>query len=325
VARGGRLVEIERCPDAFALDSKTAVYHDVRMYSSVVFLCVANSARSQMAEGLARTLFGRLVRVQSAGSAPSGVNPHAVAAMREIGIDITGQHSKSVDAIDPASVDAVITLCAEEVCPVWPGAFARLHWPLADPAGAEAGADAATVAARFRAVRDELRCRLWALARTNPPDGVSLGSPTGAELAAIDALIRASALPAEVVRDRFPEAYVVARRGGDVVGVAALETHDGAGLLRSVAVAPGERGRGTGIALVGDRLATARAHGLASVYLLTTTAAPLFRRFGFAEAARASAPPALTASPEFAALCPSSATCMRLELAVAAPEPGASA
>jgi protein-tyrosine-phosphatase/N-acetylglutamate synthase-like GNAT family acetyltransferase len=290
------------------------------MYSSLLFLCVANSARSQMAEGLARTLFGGLVRVQSAGSAPGGVNPHAVAAMREIGIDITGQRSKSVDAIDPASVDAAITLCAEEECPLWPGAFARIHWSLADPARVEADASAATVAARFRAVRNELRCRLWALASTNLPDGIALGPPTGAELAAIDALVRASALPAEVVRDRFPEAYVVARRGGDVVGIAALETHDRAGLLRSVAVAPDERGLGTGIALVGDRLTTARANGLASVYLLTTTAAPLFRRFGFADAARESAPAALTASPEFAALCPSSATCMRLDLEVAAPE-----
>jgi amino-acid N-acetyltransferase len=94
--------------------------------------------------------------------------------------------------------------------------------------------------------------------------------------------------------------------------------------LRSVAVAPGERGRGTGIALVGDRLAAAQTAGLASVYLLTTTAAPLFRRFGFADADRASAPGALAASPEFAALCPSTATCMRLELRAAASAPAGS-
>ena len=288
------------------------------MYSSLLFLCVANSARSQMAEGLARTLFGGLVRVQSAGSAPSRVHPHAIEAMREIGIDITGQHSKSVAAIDAASIDAVITLCAEEVCPVWPGAFARLHWALPDPASAEPGASAATLAARFRAVRDELRGRLWALASANLPDGIALGPAAGGDLGAIDALIRASALPVEVVRDRFPEAYVVARRGGEVVGVAALEVHDRAGLLRSVAVAPGERGRGMGIALVGDRLAMARANGLASVYLLTTTAAPLFRRFGFVDADRAGAPPALAASPELAALCPSTASCLRLELRTAA-------
>src|SRR5678815_70666 len=226
-----------RTSRAFVLDSMIAVYHDVRMYSSVVFLCVANSARSQMAEGLARALFGGLVRVQSAGSAPTRVNPHAIEAMREVGIDITGQRSKSVDAIDPASVDAVITLCAEEVCPVWPGGFARMHWPLPDPASAEPDAPAASVAAQFRAVRDELRLRLWRFASANVPDGISLGPAARAELGAIDALIRASALPAEVVGDGFPDAYVVARRGGGIVGVAALEAHGRAGLLRSVAVA----------------------------------------------------------------------------------------
>jgi arsenate reductase len=284
------------------------------MYSGLLFLCVANSARSQMAEGLARTLFGNLVRAQSAGSQPTRVNPNAIAAMREVGIDIAGQRSKAVDAIDPASVDAVITLCAEEVCPVWPGKLARMHWPLPDPATHDPDVPADAVLARFRAVRDELRFRLWAFTSTHLPEGIALGPPTGAELAAIEALICASALPTQVVRDRYPEAYVVARRGGEVVGVAALETHEQSGLLRSVAVAPGERGRGTGIALVADRLAMAWANGLASVYLLTTTAAPLFRRFGFVDADRARAPAALAASPEFAALCPSSATCMRLDL-----------
>ena len=282
------------------------------MYSSLVFLCVANSARSQMAEGLARSLFGSLVRVQSAGSQPSRVNPNAVAAMREVGIDIAGQRSKSVDEIDPASVGAVITLCAEEVCPVWPGQITRMHWPLPDPASTDPAISGEPLLARFRAARDALRARLWAFASTNLPDGVSLGRPTGDELAAIEALVRDSGLPTEVVRDRFPDAYTVARRDGAVVGVAALETHDRCGLLRSVAVAPTERGRGTGVALIADRLAMAQANGIESVYLLTTTASALFRRFGFADAARASAPAALAASPEFAALCPSSATCMRL-------------
>jgi arsenate reductase len=298
----------------FVLDSIATLYHDVRMYTSLLFLCVANSARSQMAEGLARALFGGLVQVQSAGSQPTRVDPNAIAAMREVGIDISRQRSKSVDAIDPASVGAVITLCAEEVCPVWPGKLARMHWPLPDPAITDPGVPADAVLARFRVLRDELRFRLWAFVSTNLSNGRGLGPPTGAELAPIDALIRACALPVEVVRDRFPEAYIVARRGGEVVGVAALETHERSGLLRSVAVAPGERGRGTGIALVADRLAMAWANGLSSVYLLTTTAAPLFRRFGFADADRAGAPPALAASPEFAALCPSSATCMRLDL-----------
>jgi protein-tyrosine-phosphatase/N-acetylglutamate synthase-like GNAT family acetyltransferase len=287
------------------------------MYSSLLFLCVANSARSQMAEGLARSLFGKLVRVQSAGSQPSRVNPHAVTTMREIGIDIAAQRSKSVDDIDPASVAAVITLCAEEVCPLWPGKIARMHWPLPDPASSDPSIPAEAVLARFRSARDELRVRLWAFASTNLPDGISLGSPVGGELADIETLARDNGLPTEVVREHFPDAYVVARRDGVVVGVAALEVHDANGLLRTVAVGSAERGRGTGLALIADRLALAWSNGLESVYLLTTTAAPLFRRFGFIDAESARAPAALTASPEFAALCPASATCMRVAIKAA--------
>ena len=124
----------------------------------VLFLCVANSARSQMAEGIARTLAAAGVKVSSAGSAPSRLNPLAVRALAEIGIDISGQRSKSVDEIPPNDVDAVVTLCAEEVCPVFLGKALRVHWGLPDPAAA-AGSDDQKLQA-FRNVRDELRRRL---------------------------------------------------------------------------------------------------------------------------------------------------------------------
>lgn len=102
--------------------------------TTILFMCVANSARSQMAEGLARDMMGAGVTVLSAGSAPATVNPYAIEAMAELGIDISGHRSKSVDEIDPAAIDLVVTLCAEEVCPVLPGRVRRLHWPIADPA-----------------------------------------------------------------------------------------------------------------------------------------------------------------------------------------------
>jgi arsenate reductase (thioredoxin) len=124
----------------------------------ILFLCVANSARSQMAEGLAKKLFGDGVSIQSAGSNPSTVNPFAIRAMGEIGINISGQRSKSVDEIDPSTVDTVITLCAEEVCPVFLGKAERIHWPLPDP-----GNDAHTDEEKrqsFVAVRDEILLRL---------------------------------------------------------------------------------------------------------------------------------------------------------------------
>jgi arsenate reductase (thioredoxin) len=104
---------------------------------NILFLCIANSARSQMAEGLARELFGDQAAVTSAGSAPSRVNAYAIDAMAEVGIDISNQRSKSVDEIDPGSIDLVVTLCAEEVCPVLPGRVRRLHWPISDPASTD--------------------------------------------------------------------------------------------------------------------------------------------------------------------------------------------
>jgi arsenate reductase (thioredoxin) len=124
----------------------------------ILFLCVANSARSQMAEGLARNLLGDQALVQSAGSKPSKVNPFAILALKEIGIDITGHRSKSVDEIDPGSVETVITLCSEEVCPVFLGKAERLHWPFPDPAG-QGGTDAEKLQS-FREVRDRIHSRL---------------------------------------------------------------------------------------------------------------------------------------------------------------------
>lgn len=128
------------------------------MTKGVLFLCVANSARSQMAEGIARALAGDRLPIQSAGSAPSPVNPLAIRALSEIGVDASAQQSKSVDEIDRTLVDTVITLCAEEVCPVYLGSARRLHWPLPDPAGH--GEDAEAGLERFRTVRDELARRI---------------------------------------------------------------------------------------------------------------------------------------------------------------------
>ena len=144
-----------------------------------MFLCVANSARSQMAEGLARTMLGQNVRVQSAGSAPSTVNPCAVEVMREIGIDLGSQHSKSVDTVDPATVDTVITLCAEEVCPVFHGRVSRLHWPIADAASDDPSITRDELLARFRAARDQIRGRIEVLAALlDPAKSAELRNPT---------------------------------------------------------------------------------------------------------------------------------------------------
>jgi len=128
--------------------------------SRVLFLCTGNSARSQMAEGLLRHETGGRVDVVSAGTRPTAVRPEAIAVMREIGIDISAQRSKHVDASRDQLFDYVITVCddANATCPAFTGAVRRLHWSLPDPA-AISGDDDERLAA-FRRVRDALRPKI---------------------------------------------------------------------------------------------------------------------------------------------------------------------
>lgn len=121
---------------------------------TVLFMCVANSARSQMAEGLARRYAPPGVAVYSAGSEPAVVNPFAIEAMHEIGIDIEAHRSKAVDDVPVVSIETVITLCAEEVCPIFPRPIEKLHWPHTDPAAVEGSHE--EILASFRTVRDQL-------------------------------------------------------------------------------------------------------------------------------------------------------------------------
>lgn len=127
----------------------------------VLFICVANSARSQLAEGLARQILSNAVHIESAGSHPSKVNPYAIQALNEIGADTTRLHSKRVEELPDAFVedlDFVITLCAEEVCPVILSRARKLHWPLPDPAG-QPGTDAEQLE-RFRTTLSSIRQKL---------------------------------------------------------------------------------------------------------------------------------------------------------------------
>lgn len=133
---------------------------------SILFLCVANSARSQLAAALAPSILGPGVRVQSAGSRPAArVSPYALEALREIGLDARDARPKSVDEIDATSVDTVITLCAEEVCPTFLGRVRRLHWSIPDPASDDPALTTEDLRARFRAARAEIRARLQNLAQ----------------------------------------------------------------------------------------------------------------------------------------------------------------
>ncbi len=127
-----------------------------------LILCMGNSARSQMAEGLLRHDAGNVYEVFSAGTKPSHVRPEAIAVMREVGIDISGHRSKSVDEFAGQDFDYVITVCdnAKESCPLFPAKTKRIHWSIEDPAAAQ-GSEEELLAA-FRRARDELRARLHA-------------------------------------------------------------------------------------------------------------------------------------------------------------------
>lgn len=120
----------------------------------VLLLCTGNSARSQMAEGLMREIAGDRFEVFSAGTRPAGLNPNAVTAMGEIGIDISRHRSKSVDEFEGEQFDYIITVCdnAKESCPIFPGAGKRIHHSFEDPAAAPAEQQLPL----FRKVRDEI-------------------------------------------------------------------------------------------------------------------------------------------------------------------------
>ena len=146
----------------------------------VMFLCTANSCRSQMAEGFARQLVRDSHRVYSAGTAPREIHPIAIQVMKEVGIDISNQHSKSVEAIPLNQIQRIVILCseAEENCPTLPQKAEHIHWPLRDPALVQGSQE--EILRRFREVRDEIReqCeKLFVTVAGRPADSVVAEHP----------------------------------------------------------------------------------------------------------------------------------------------------
>lgn len=127
------------------------------MKKRILFVCTHNSARSQMAEGLLNHLYGNKYNAFSAGTEPSMVNPYAIRAMSEIGIDISGNQSKRINEFQNMKFDYVVTVCdhAKETCPFFPGGKEYFHKSFDDPSGVEGDDDVRLIA--FRRVRDEIR------------------------------------------------------------------------------------------------------------------------------------------------------------------------
>ncbi|MBI2534592.1 MAG: PAS-domain containing protein [Deltaproteobacteria bacterium] len=142
---------------------------------TILFLCTGNSCRSQMAEGFARHLAPAGTEIFSAGTEPKGLHPLAVQVMNEVGIDISGQRSKGIEAVPIEKIDLLVTLCgeAEETCPALAAQVERQHWPLRDPAVAQGSED--EVLKIFREVRDEIQSRVEYLLASDR----ALPRPTG--------------------------------------------------------------------------------------------------------------------------------------------------
>ena len=162
-AHGGELQITSELNKGTTVTVRLASVEKESAKNSILFLCTGNSCRSQMAEGFARQLANGNYRIFSAGTEPKGVHPLAIQVMEEVGVDISRQTSKGLDAIVLADLDQVITLCgdADERCPTLAAKVKRSHWPLADPASAR-GSEA-EILAQFRQVRDQIKQRVAAL------------------------------------------------------------------------------------------------------------------------------------------------------------------
>lgn len=147
---------------------------------TILVLCTGNSCRSHLGEGLLRAAAGDLFNVVSAGSKPAGyVHPLSIVAMKEIGIDISGHHSKHMKEFMEQTIETVITVCgnADQACPIFPGQLNRHHWPFYDPAHAP-GTDEEKLAV-FRQVRDEIR-RVFTAYADGRRDQMKLATRAGA-------------------------------------------------------------------------------------------------------------------------------------------------
>lgn len=271
---------------------------------SVLFVCTHNSARSQLAEGLLRQRHGDRYQAFSAGTVARGVHPLAAEALRDAGVDPSGQRSKTIESLGDQAFDIVVTVCdsAREACPYLPARERNLHHAFRDPSAVEE-AEAERRAA-FREVREEIRAWL----DEEFGDGVAVCSARAEDAGPLRELLEAAGLPTQDLNG--VDGFLVALDDDRVIGGVGVEAYGEHGLLRSLVVAPEARGRG-----VGDRLAAAAEHaarqrGLRSLTLLTTTAAPFFEARGFVPADRAAVPEAVRQSSEFRGVCPASAACL---------------
>jgi arsenate reductase (thioredoxin) len=275
----------------------------------VLFACVHNAGRSQMAAALFNQLADpTLARAMSAGTSPGDqVHPEVVSVMREAGVDLAEIRPQRLTPALAKEAALLVTMGCGEACPVVPG-VERDDWPLEDPKGKPAE--------RVREIRDEIRRRVRALLaarRWAIPVGLELRDARLEDDVQLRAFLVAAGLPADDVESGRQE-YLLACEGQRIVGSIGLESIGVDALARSLAVAPDRRGLGLGNRLLAAAVQRAHARGIQTLYALTTTAEAFAAAHGFVRIPRTEVPEAVVALPQFRALCPVTAVCMRLSL-----------
>jgi N-acetylglutamate synthase-like GNAT family acetyltransferase/protein-tyrosine-phosphatase len=279
-----------------------------------LILSRTNSALGQLAEGIARALAPKQVRISSAGATRGRVDPLARRVLAEISVDIAEQRSKSLDEVDTSDVQAVLVVSEEDPTPPALREVLRVHWPLPDPA--VGGGGEAEQIARYRAVRNELRRRLIRvfareLGAPAATEGttISIGPASGGEFDGIKRLLIGSLLPSRDVGGAN-QRFIAARENGRLIGCAGLQVAGQDGLVRSVAVHWTRRNAGLGSRLHERLLYEATLAGVRTLYVVTTTAEEFFAGHGFRKVAAGAVPAELQASEEFTAFVPGGSTVM---------------
>ncbi len=277
----------------------------------VVFACVHNAGRSQMAAALFNELANyQLAKAVSAGTRPGAhVHPEVLTAMAEVGVDLSDSRPQLLTPELARGAVLLITMGCGEECPLVPG-VRREDWPLEDPKGKSVG--------RVREIRDEIRRRVVALlAREewarSAQVALELRAASKADLPRIEAILKGHRLPLDGVTEQV-DRFLVAVVSGEIAAVACAERYGNDRLLRSVAVEPTLRNTGLGGRLVGELLRQAERERADTVGLLTTTAEQYFARFGFRRVRWEELPASLSSSAELKGACPRSAAAMLLDL-----------
>jgi len=279
-----------------------------------LILSPTSSALGQLAEGIARALAPRQVRITSAGTGRGQVDPLARRVLAEISVSIADHHPKALDEVDTSDVQAILVVSAEDPTPPGLSGVLRVHWPLPDPAAG--GGTEEELLARYRAIRNELRRRLIRvfareLVATAATGGTttSIGPASGGDLDGIKRLLVGSLLPSRDAGGAH-QRFIVALENGRLIGCAGLQVAGQDGLVRSMAVHWTRRNAGLGSRLHQRLLFEAVLAGVRTLYVVTTTAEDFFAGHGFRRIAAQSVPPDLQASEEFTTFVPGGSTVM---------------